>query len=169
METTSTPRSEPFISRLWQPHPAGLLELWQHEAPRTLRVFRSFGDADLSFRAKGGGRSVAELLQHVADSYRLTVHWLSDVRPTAPRRTALPSTVDEAVALSASAQAALFAALAALPEAAFERQIAPFGVAESRAVFALGMLKHEIHHRGELFSLARVCGRAPEGLYVPVG
>ena len=168
METTSTRPSSPFISRLWQPRPAGLLELWRHEGPRTLRVFGSFTDADLAFRPRGGGRSVAELLQHVADSYLLTVHWLSDERPAGPRKTAPPSTVGEAVTLSASAQAALFAALAEVPDAAFESEIAPFGVAESRAVFALGMLKHEIHHRGELFSLARVCGHAPEGLYVPV-
>jgi uncharacterized damage-inducible protein DinB len=35
-------------------------------------------------------------------------------------------------------------------------------------VMALGMLKHEIHHRGELQALARVCGRTVHSLYAPI-
>lgn len=167
MGTISTHHSKPFISRLWQPYPAGLLELWQHEAPRTLRIYRSFTDGDLFFRAKGGGRSVAELFQHIIDSYWLTGYWLSKGPQTGPRK-ATPTTVGEAAELLHSAQAALFATLSNVPDAEFEKEISPFGVPESCAVFALGMLKHEIHHRGELYSLARVCGHTPEGLYVRI-
>ena len=168
MGTISTHHSEPFISRLWQPHPPALLELWQHEAPRTLRIYRSFADADLLFRAKGGGRSVAELFQHITDSYWLTGQWLSCGARMDARKAELPRTVEEAVAFSSSAQASLFDTLANVPDAEFEKKISPFGVLETCGVFALGMLKHEIHHRGELYALARVCGHVPEGLYVPI-
>ena len=57
--------------------------------------------------------------------------------------------------------------MSAVPAARFFDVIAPFGVPEHRGVMALGMFKHELHYRGELYALARMCHRDPPDLYAP--
>jgi uncharacterized damage-inducible protein DinB len=153
---------------LWTPDPAGLLELWRHEGPRTRRIFRVFANADLDFRPSAASRSVGELLGHIIRSYSVTRHWLlRDTEDGVPNK-CLPASVEEAANRLMAAQNGLFAVLEALTAASFLTEIAPFGVRETRAIMALGMLKHEIHHRGELYALARVRGLTPPGLYEPV-
>ena len=122
MATTSTHRSEP-IERRWTPDPSGLLELWQHEATRTLRTFRVFTDADLPFRPQPAERSIAELLQHIIRSYWLTRQWLIFDSTDEMPATALPRSVAEAVELLREAQAGLFAGLKELPPVRFRRQL----------------------------------------------
>lgn len=165
MATTSTHPSEAVLRRTFEPDPVGLLELWRHEGPRTLRTFRVFADVDLGFRPQRGARSIAELLQHVTRSYRLTEHLLFFDTLADLQALELPSSVTVAANSLRDAQAGLFATLEGLPASLLLTEIAPFGRRESRAVMALGMLKHEIHHRGELYALARVCGRNPCNLY----
>jgi uncharacterized damage-inducible protein DinB len=147
------------------PEPAALLELWRHESPRTLAAVGSFVDADLGYRPSASSQSVGELCAYVADSYRLTEYWLAhDTPPPEASRPTLTS-VDRAAATVAECQQSLFAVLDALAPQRFHDVIAPFGVAEHRGVMALGMFKHDLHYRGELYALARVCGRQPPDLY----
>lgn len=154
--------------RRFAPDPLGLLELWRHEAPRTLRIFGVFLDEDLAYRAPGGGRSVGELLGHVIASYGSTGRWLiRDRRETPPTRPSISRVADAGQEL-ARAQRDLFDALSRLAPEAFDEVVAPFGVAETLGVMAFGMLKHELHHRGELHALARVCARTVPSLYEPV-
>jgi uncharacterized damage-inducible protein DinB len=147
------------------PDPAGLLEVWCHEAPRTLAIVSVFKDEDLAYRAAPSARSIAEVFEYLASSYDLTRHWLrSDTEPfvAEPFRV---SSVAAGLQHIADAQARLFTALSELDAECFVEVIAPFGVAEHRGVMALGMFKHELHYRGELYSLARVCGHEPPHLY----
>jgi uncharacterized damage-inducible protein DinB len=158
MTITSTRRSETVLRRSWLPDSVGLLELWQHEGLRTLRTFRFFVDADLGFRPQPSQRCIAELLHHVIQSYGFTRHWLVSESTIDPPTVALPKSVAASAELLREAQAGLFTALREVSASSLLAEIAPFGVRESRAVMALGMLKHEIHHRGELYAMARVCG-----------
>jgi hypothetical protein len=96
--TTSTPRSEGVIVRRWMPDPAGLLELWRHEAPRTLRVVESFADRDLAHRPQRGARSVGELLTYIVASYQLTRHWLTSDAPPRTRESLPQPSVRRALA-----------------------------------------------------------------------
>jgi uncharacterized damage-inducible protein DinB len=168
MEITSTPLSKEVIRRVWTPSPIGLLELWQHEAPRTARTFRIFSDEDLDYRPRPNDRSVAQVMQHIISSYLLTHHWLVHESSDDFRRVALPQNVTIAATLLISAQHELFELLRAASDESFRVEIRPFGVRESRGVMALGMLKHELHHRGEMYSLARACGHTPPNLYDPI-
>jgi len=147
------------------PEPAGLAELWRHESPRTLAAVRSFVDDDLAYRAAGSRQSIGELCAYLADSYRLTEHWLVHDTPWPEARHRPLTSVDRAAATLADCQQSLFAALDTLAPQRFHDVIAPFGVAEHRGVMALGMFKHDLHYRGELYALARVCGRHPPDLY----
>ena len=147
------------------PDPAGLLEVWCHEAPRTLAIVSVFKDEDLAYRPALSAKSIGELFEYLASSYDLTRHWLRhDTQPFV----AEPSRVSS-VALGlqqiSDAQARLFTALSEVDAECFFDVIAPFGVREHRGVMALGMFKHELHYRGELYSLARVCGHEPPDLY----
>ena len=147
------------------PDPAGLAEVWRHEAPRMLGVATSFHDSDLEFRPGRSGRTVGDLLAYIADSCDLTRHWL--LHDTAPpdRQPARCASVLGATEVIELAQASLFATLDRLQPERFFDVIAPFGQAEHRGVMALGMLKHELHYRGELYALAAMCGRRPPALY----
>jgi uncharacterized damage-inducible protein DinB len=168
MATTSTRPSETVLKRSWAPDPSGLLELWRHEGPRTLRTFLTFSDDNLSFRPKSAARSIAESFQHIIRGYWLTRHWLSCETPSGMPEIPLPGRVNQAINLLKQGQRELFVTLEGISASDFLVEIAPFGLHESRAVMALGMLKHEIHHRGELYALARVCGLTPPGLYDPI-
>jgi uncharacterized damage-inducible protein DinB len=139
--------------------------VWAHEAPRTVRIVSIFDDCDLPFRPFDGARSIGELMAHLADSCQLTQHWLT-ATSAAWATTAIPPTdVGRAVVAVADAHRALFDTLRQLSNAEFNTVIAPFGAPEPRSVMALGMFKHELHHRGELYALARVRGHRPPGLY----
>ena len=130
-----------------------------------LRVVSSFEDADLRYRPAPAVRSVGELCEYLAESYELTCHWLRHDGPFRPARPRSVSRVYDALVRLGEGQAALFAVLSAMPAARFSDVIAPFGVPEHRGVMALGMFKHELHYRGELYALARMCRRDPPDLY----
>jgi uncharacterized damage-inducible protein DinB len=147
------------------PEPAGLVELWRHESPRIVAAVRSLVDVDLAYRPSVSARSVGELCAYLADSYRLTEHWLVHDTPWPETRRPPLTSVDQAAATVAGCQQSLFAALDALAPQRFHDVIAPFGVPEHRGVMALGMFKHDLHYRGELYALARVCGHHPPDLY----
>jgi uncharacterized damage-inducible protein DinB len=147
------------------PDPAGLLEVWRHEAPRTLRVVAVFEDDDLAYRPAHTTRSVGEVCGYLASSCDVTRHWLQNDVHIAFMASDTPSTVAQALQRLADGHARLFEVLSGLSAERFSDVIAPFGVAEHRGVMALGMFKHELHYRGELYALARVCRREPPDLY----
>lgn len=157
--------SEP-IRRRWAPDPLGLVELWRHEAPRMVRLFGLLRNEDLDARGAEGSRSIGELLQHIIDSVWNTIEWSSG--ESGKQTSVTAQEIGDFVAALQCAYATLFATLDRLAAARFEEVIAPFGVPETRAVMALGMFKHELHHRGELQTLARIRGRSVPSLYAPV-
>lgn len=147
------------------PDPAGLLEVWCHEAPRTLAIVSVFKDEDLPYRPALSARSIGELCDYLASSYDLTRHWLvHDMQPFVAEPFHV-SGVAQALRHVSDAQARLFTALSEVDAERFFDVIAPFGVREHRGVMALGMFKHELHYRGELYSLARMRGHEPPDLY----
>ena len=147
------------------PDPAGLADVWRHEAPRLLRVVSTFDDADLRYCPAPAARSVGALCDYLAASYELTCHWLTRDTPFSGQRSTGVLTVAEALARLGEGQSVLFATLREIPAERFLDVIAPFGVPEHRGVMALGMFKHELHYRGELYALARICRRDPPDLY----
>jgi hypothetical protein len=148
------------------PDPKGLLEVWRHESPRMLRVVAVFEDDDLAFRPAPAAKSVGDVCGYVASSYDLTRHWLLHDTNASAAVTETISTVSHALRRLSDAQARLFDVLATLAPERFFDVIAPFGVPEHRGVMAVGMFKHELHYRGELYALARICRREPPDLYV---
>jgi uncharacterized damage-inducible protein DinB len=126
---------------------------------------RSFLDEDLAFRVSSAARSIGELIAYVADSYGVTEHWLNHERPRAVRLQARLASIEQALIALRDGQQSLFRALDELSADRFFDVIAPFGMPEHRGVMALGMFKHELHYRGELYALARLRGRNPPGLY----
>ena len=158
------------ISRQWAPGPRGLLELWQHEGARTDRAFGFFSNDDLAWCPLAPERSIGELLVHIAHARAVTTYWLLAPMGTPPRSHSLESGVQPRAARSLLAIAGqeLFRTLCDMPAERFDDPVVPFGERETRGVMALGMLKHELHHRGELHAYARVLGKRPVSLYAPI-
>jgi uncharacterized damage-inducible protein DinB len=149
------------------PDPDGLLEQWSHEGSRTLRLFAVFDDVDLAWAPVPGGRTVGELLRHVADGCDRTARCLLSEEPWSPLESPLRSVEDARDRLQ-EAQRRLFEALRHLPAVRFEEEVQPFGRREMCGVMAFGMLKHELHHRGELQALAKIRRRPVPSLYQPL-
>jgi uncharacterized damage-inducible protein DinB len=154
------------------PDPNGVLELWRHEGARTDRAFGFFVDADVTWCPTPSDPPLAQLLMHIVHSRSVTVYWL--LAPSATAANTHPEEPKGRADLAllrrrlASAGRSLFRVLAQLPPARFQDVIAPFGAPEPRGVMALGMLKHELHHRGELHAYARVLGKPIVPLYAPL-
>lgn len=168
MGTIATPPSEPSpLRRRFTPEPAALRELWAHEAPRIHRIVAVFDDDDLSMTAAPGSRSVAALVSHIAESARLTDAWIRARGEPAvtPEPEPPAGSVAELGNEVVVAHDALLEVLDATPADAFDVTVSPFGQPETLGVMAFGMFKHELHHRGELTALARLCGRTVPFLY----
>jgi uncharacterized damage-inducible protein DinB len=88
--------------------------------------------------------------------------------PPVPQLASIPGSISESLRQLRIAQATLYRLLSETQPEQFDTEIAPFGALETRGLMAFGMLKHELHHRGELHALARVRGHSVCNLYDPV-
>ena len=170
METTRRLRSDDVgspIRRRYVPDREGLLELWAHESPRLIRVVTLFRHVPFDWRPNISQRTAAELAQHLELSMQLTSAWIEGV-DGCPVGSEL-MTSEEAVGRLQEAQRRLKLALTSSNARPFDVEISPFGVGEPLGVAAFGMLKHELHHRGELYCLARSLGLRVPSLYEDTG
>ena len=142
----------------------------------TLRLIGAFSDADLDFRPKEGVRSVRELLMHMYTMERTLAEnirsgKLSAVDADNPETEAGKAVLAELKAV-ADLQAyarryhqALDDTLAAMSEEEVQRVVeAPYGSFPAWQFFQFAYDEHW-HHRGQLYTYARLLGKEPPMLY----
>ena len=144
----------------------------------TLKLIATFADADLDFRPKPEMRSVRDLLHHV---YGMEKTWAANIRKpkfeAAEENKAIPETEEgkvEAAKLNSIAAVLAFAkeshqALDEALEAISEEELAgnvetPFGTFARWQMFSFAYDEHW-HHRGQLYTYARLLGRNVPMLY----
>lgn len=144
----------------------------------TLRLIGSFSDADLDFRPKEGMRSVRELIMHMytmertlAENIRsgkLTEETESIAVPEKPAAQAVLAELKTVADLQAYAQRyhqALDETLAAMSDEEIQRPVeAWYGTFPAWQFFAFAYDEHW-HHRGQLYTYARLLGNEPPMLY----
>ena len=147
-------------------------EVWNAEAARTVTLLESLPSSQYDFRPDPQGRSIGELAWHLSeidacltfaiehDRFRL-----EDEPPNLkrPREIALLAPGYRRIHEEAVAR------LASLTDAALDRVVTYFdGSSLSvREVLWDQLLRHLVHHRGQLVLLCRMAGGTPPGLYGP--
>jgi uncharacterized damage-inducible protein DinB len=144
----------------------------------TLRLIGSFSDADLDYRPQPGMRSVRDLAMHV---YGMEKIWPENIHKgqltAAEENKCIPETeegkavaatlktVSDLQAFARSAHEAMDQALQKTSDEALAKQVeTPFGSFPLWQMFMFAYDEHW-HHRGQLYTYARLLGKEPPMLY----
>lgn len=144
----------------------------------TLRLIQAFSDADLDFRPQPGMRSVRDLFLHM---YGMEKSWAASIRKpkleAAEENKGIPESEEgkaEAAKLKTVADVLAFAreghqALDETVEAITDEELAgnvetPFGTFPRWQMFTFAYDEHW-HHRGQLYTYARLLGKDVPMLY----
>jgi uncharacterized damage-inducible protein DinB len=144
----------------------------------TLKLIGSFSDADLDYRPKPGMRSVRDLILHIYGAEKaLTEGALAGKVSGAEENKGLPEseeakpilaslkTVADAQAFAVKCHDAADAALSAISEEQLAKPVeSPFGTFLGWQYFNFAYDEHW-HHRGQLYTYARLLGNEPPVLY----
>ena len=154
------------------PPPAEFLEDFHTNALRTVRLVRSFADADLELRPGPGSMSTAEQINHLCACHNFVRGLLQEQPPTTElfQRRYDVSSVSAAVRSLGGSIGEVQCAVATIKDSLWDEQVSPFGPdwVMSRGAMCYTMIEHEVHHRGQLTVYARMAGHTPVTLYLPV-
>lgn len=141
------------------------LDIWQHEAESTVKLFQSLTDASLDQRINEEGRTMARLANHIIET-------LSEM----PHKLGLPVKEEQPVQTTAAgivsgyqqANAELVEALkSAWTDADLERDTNMYGQTWRNGFTLFVLLNHQTHHRGQMTVLMRQSGLAVPGMVGP--
>ncbi len=144
----------------------------------TLRLIGTFSDAELDYRPRPEMRSVRDLVQHIYGMLKTFPEGIRAGRLTAEiENAAIPETAEGKAASAALATvadcqayaracfAAVEAGLAGITDEQLASQIeSPFGSFAGWQYFSFAYDEHW-HHRGQLYTYARLLGKEPPMLY----
>jgi uncharacterized damage-inducible protein DinB len=148
-----------------------LIDLWDQESEKTVKLMRALPQTQYDFRPDAGGRSLGELAWHLAegDAYMSLMIEMGEFRMDArPPNIERPRSVD---ALSSAYERVHKEAVARLGKLApedLDRQIPFFsGPTTIREIVWGSIIAHGAHHRGQLSLMCRLAGGQTPGLYGP--
>jgi uncharacterized damage-inducible protein DinB len=146
------------------------LQVWDHENGSTLRMLRAIPEDRLDFRPHPKGWAVGPLAWHLVASERwfctgamgLEMPGADPVPKDRP-----PATASAMAAAREGSHAALAAAVRARGGAWLSGEVEFYGMRMTREHVVGLMVRHEIHHRGQLSMLLRIAGAKVPGVYGP--
>lgn len=149
---------------------ARLVEIWDSEAEKTVRLLESLPPDQYDFRPDPEGRSLGELAWHLAE---VEHYWSGRVeRELLGTETKVDLTRPRVIGALAPGYERVHAVAVTrvlpLEPAHLDRRLQVLGEEASvRDQLWSGTLFHLIHHRAQLVLLSRLAGGAPPGLYGP--
>jgi uncharacterized damage-inducible protein DinB len=146
------------------------IKYFRDRALRTLRVARLFEDDDMVMRPGPGGRTTAELINHICSIHYFVRGLIEDAEPSG-EVTDVKRDVSSARAAANSLAEAIQEVVrvaSMVPAKQWDEPITPFGAPMPRRSLCYMMIEHEVHHCGEMYVYARMAGKTPPNLYEPV-
>ena len=147
-----------------------LLEVWEDENARTLRVLRAVPEGRMDLRAGKKGWRMGDLCWHIVTAERWFCTSAVGLKVSGPDpvpKERPPATV----AAMADARVKSHRRLAAAVKRRGDRWLAAtidlYGLKRTRGQVLDLMLKHEAHHRGQLSVYLRLAGAKVPSIYGP--
>ena len=141
---------------------------WRHETAGTIRILETLTDESLAQQVTDEHRTLGRLAWHIAQSHhemlsRTGLHFegVGEEEPVPASAAAI------AEAYKKSAQATLEAIRSAWTDATLFEQDDMYGEMWPRGLTLDSLIKHEIHHRGQMTVLMRQAGLRVPGMYGP--
>ena len=131
---------------------------WERIHKQTLRLIKVTPDDRYDWKPTDSAMTLGELVNHL---YQADLGFAEALATGAyPSDTPSYTNTAELVAAYGASHAAGVEKVKAIPPAAWEEMIAPFGPKSTMPRFALLTiaLEHEIHHRGQLYVYLRMLG-----------
>ena len=141
---------------------------WEWESAISLKVERALTDASLQQKTDPEGRTLGQLAWHMVVMIGLTGSALGLDIDAPPRGSEPPASASkiadayETAMRSMSGRAGSRLADARLPES-----VQLFGRTLTVAAALQSLVRHQIHHRGEMMIVMRQAGLVPPGVYGP--
>jgi len=147
------------------------IEAWEHEAKNTDKLLASLPKDKYDFRPDPKGRSLGELAWHLAelDAYisRAAATGKVDFEAKIPGLER-PRTVAELAPGYRRVHEESLAIVRRMKPEDIDKMTPFMGRSLRNGDMLMGvLLHHAIHHRGQLFLMARLAGATPPGLYGP--
>jgi uncharacterized damage-inducible protein DinB len=141
---------------------------WTGERESTLKLMRALTDASLGQKVTAEGRTLGRLAWHIVQTLgEMGGHAGLDVK-AANEHTSQPATAAAlADAYDAGASAVLKAVTTAWTDADLPGEIDMYGEKWTRGMSLSALIKHEVHHRGQMTVLMRQAGLKVPGVYGP--
>jgi uncharacterized damage-inducible protein DinB len=148
-----------------------LLVTLETEIPVTLRVFNAVPDDKLDYRPDSVSKSALDLLRHITLEDEWFLNAVSDGQfgplPDQSDTCGLMTPADAIAQYTARVPPAI-ERVRAVPSEALARHVDLMGAFQMPAVGFLSlMLRHSVHHRGQLSSYLRSMGAKVPGIYGP--
>jgi uncharacterized damage-inducible protein DinB len=143
---------------------------WNREAENTLKLMRALPASQYDFRPDQGGRSVGELAWHLAegDAYMSFGIENGQFGSTRPPNIERPRQVEALAPGYERVHKEAVARLKKLTPADLDRTIPFFGQTVTvRDILWDMIIRHGVHHRGQLALMCRLAGGQCPGLYGP--
>lgn len=148
-----------------------LIDLWDREAEKTVKLMRALPQTQYDFRPDAGGRSLGELAWHLAegDAYMSLMIEIGEFRMDArPPNIERPRSIDALPSAYERVHGEAVARLRKLTPEDLDRQIPFFsGPTTIREIVWGSIIAHGAHHRGQLSLMCRLAGGQTPGLYGP--
>ncbi|MGO9410101.1 MAG: DinB family protein [Spirochaetia bacterium] len=144
------------------------VEDWRRESGISLKVLRGLTDASLSQKSDPEANALGRIAYHMAKMIGGTATGLG-LQVLAPPREAEPPSSAAQIALEyeKAAQSLIDQATANLTDGKLASEISLFGRTMPLAVALQTLIRHQIHHRGQMSVLMRSAGVVVPGIYGP--
>ncbi len=144
------------------------VEDWTRESGISLKVERALTDASLPRRADPEGRTLGQIAWHMSGMIGMVGSALGlDVEAPARGTEAPASARSIADAYEKAARSLGELAGTKLKDEALAGEIQMFGRSLTRATALQALIRHQIHHRGQMTAIMRMAGLVVPGVYGP--
>ena len=142
------------------------IQEWAHESQSTLKYLDTLTDESLRYKTGGGVREIGRLAWHIVNSPALLNQAGLNVA-SAPHDSQPPATAREFAETFRKASESVIAEVQKWKDEDLAKEANMFGQTWRHGQTLNVMIKHMIHHRGQLSILMREAGLKVPGIYGP--
>lgn len=136
----------------------GYIAGWLSHRESLIELLEVIDDAHLNFKPWDGAMSLSELVQHISNSTGMFVQTVKNGEFTPPAKDNMINSITELADYLQAATEQTISDLKSLTPAQLEKEIEFFDRKMPGIVLLESGKDHEIHHKGQLFTYARLTG-----------